>query len=634
MAGGLFSSYVFPQPVATIYAETCAMPHHDHDQLTLKDLLRRLPAIARRLPQIRHVQALSNMPAHQSPCGLAYTFELAAERHPDQVAVLYQQTRYTYGQFNARANQVAHYLAAQGLRRGDVVGVLLENRPELLLVVLALAKLGVIGAMLNTNQSGAALAHSIALVTPGALVVGQELQTQFEAVASQIPPLAHGVYLIEDPECSPAPPAGAYAALLEPAAHAATDNLPQTRLLCADDPCLYLYTSGTTGLPKAGVFKQGRWMKAYAAFGVLALETVPNDVVYCPLPLYHGTGLCVCWGSAIAGGAGFAIARKFSARHFWGDVEGYRATIIGYIGELCRYLLDQPVQGHDSAHLVRKMIGNGLRPGVWQAFKQRFGIEQVYEIYGASEGNIGFCNFLNFDNTIGFSLMPWELVQYDHELQAPVRGPDGFMKKVKRGEEGLLLARIDAKRPLDGYSDPQKTQQVIVENVFKPGDRYFNTGDMLRGLGFGHAQFVDRLGDTFRWKGENVATSEVENALMQSPQISEAVVYGVEIPGTNGRAGMAAITLTHPELPLDGHALFEHATTHLPRYAVPLFLRIRQQMDTTGTFKYQKKQLKEEAFAPPKAGSDRLWLLLPGADAYSPMNEEDYQRICCGQYRY
>lgn len=401
-----------------------------------------------------------------------------------------------------------------------------------------------------------------------------------------------------------------------------------------DDPCFFIYTSGTTGLPKAGVFKHGRWMRSSASFGTIALNMAPDDIVYCTLPLYHATGLCVCWGSAISGASGFAIRRKFSASQFWNDVRKYRATTLGYVGELCRYLVDQPPTAQDSQHRVTKMIGNGLRPGAWAEFKTRFAVQHICELYAASDGNIGFTNVLNFDNTVGFSLMSWELAAYDHDSGQPLRDAKGFMRKVAKGEQGLLLAKIDDKAPLDGYTDAQKTAKVVLHDVFEKGDRYFNTGDLLRNIGFGHAQFVDRLGDTYRWKGENVSTTEVENILLQHPNISEAVAYGVEIHNTNGRAGMAAITPAESLATLDFSELLAFAREQMPAYAVPLFLRVKVKMETTGTFKYQKTRLKDEGFDPGKTGDDPIYAWLPGTHTYVQVTEQVLAEIHDGRHRY
>jgi citronellyl-CoA synthetase len=474
------------------------------------------------------------------------------------------------------------------------------------------------------------------LVAPVAIIVGEELVPAYLAVRDRVSIKAARTWFVADQDTSLQPgiaPEG-FINLMTVSLDDASDNPASSRQIFFDDPCFYIYTSGTTGLPKAGVFKHGRWMRSSASFGMIALDMRPDDVVYCTLPLYHATGLCVCWGSAVSGASGFAIRRKFSASQFWNDARKYRATTIGYVGELCRYLVDQPPGADDSRHDVKKMIGNGLRPGAWNEFKTRFAVNHICELYAASDGNIGFTNILNFDNTIGFSLMSWELVAYDHDSGAPIRQANGLMRKVAKGEQGLLLAKIDDKAPLDGYTDPQKTAKVVLEDVFEKGDRYFNTGDLLRNIGFGHAQFVDRLGDTYRWKGENVSTTEVENILLQHPLISEAVAYGVEIRNTNGRAGMAAITPAESLATLDFGELLAFVREQMPAYAVPLFLRVKVKMETTGTFKYQKTRLKDEAFDPGKTGDDPIYAWLPGTQTYVQVTEQLLSDIHGGKYRY
>jgi citronellyl-CoA synthetase len=462
------------------------------------------------------------------------------------------------------------------------------------------------------------------------------LAESFNAVRNEVAIGETRTFFVADRDTSKDPgsaPDG-YINLAIVSAQSSAANPVTTQQIYFNDACFYIYTSGTTGLPKAGIFKHGRWMKTYASFGMIALDMRPEDIFYCTLPLYHTTGLCVCWGSALSGASGFAIRRKFSARHFWDDARKFKATTIGYVGELCRYLVDQPKADNDAANPVLKMIGNGLRPGVWSDFKKRFNIAHVCELYAASDGNIGFSNILNFDNTIGFSLMSWALVEYSHDSGAPIRHKDGFMQEVEKGGQGLLLAKIDDKAPLDGYTDPEKNQKVILCDVFQKGDRYFNTGDLLRDIGFGHAQFVDRLGDTYRWKGENVSTTEVENIMLRHPQIAEAVAYGVEIKNTNGRAGMAAITPVEPLETLDFEELLQFAKNQMPSYAIPMFLRVKVNMETTGTFKYQKSKLKDEAFDPSRTGDDPVYAWLPGSDTYVSVTDQVLQDIHAGKFRY
>ncbi|KAA8739166.1 long-chain-acyl-CoA synthetase [Pseudomonas koreensis] len=612
------------------------MRHASSDTITWSMMLRKLPTIAKAIPRVVKGMKVANVTDPTQTCGLGWTFEQATLRNPEGQAILQDNVLLTYAQVNQWANRIAHYLSAQGIGKGDAVAVFIENRPELLVTILALAKLGAVSALLNTSQTRDTLIHSVNLVAPVAIVLGEELQPAFAAIREQVSIPAQRTWFIADRDTYSHPgiaPEG-YVNLISASADACTENPPSSGEVFFDDPCFYIYTSGTTGLPKAGVFKHGRWMRSSASFGLIALNMCPNDVVYCTLPLYHATGLCVCWGSAINGASGFAIRRKFSASQFWPDVRRYNATTLGYVGELCRYLVDQPPSADDSRHAVRKMIGNGLRPGAWAEFKTRFAVEHICELYAASDGNIGFSNILNFDNTIGFSLMAWELVAYDHDSGQPLRSADGFMRKVDKGEQGLLLARIDEKAPLDGYTDPQKTAKVVLHDVFSKGDRFFNTGDLLRNIGFGHAQFVDRLGDTYRWKGENVSTTEVENLLLQHPHISEAVAYGVEVRNTNGRAGMAAITPAESLATLDFAELLAFARQRMPAYAVPLFLRVKVKMETTGTFKYQKTRLKNEGFDPGQTGDDPIYAWLPGTQTYVQVTDEILADIHQGKYRY
>lgn len=608
------------------------MSRQPSDMITWGMMLCKLPTIVRALPRLVRGMRGANIGDPRKPCGLGWTFEQATLRNPDGAALLYGDGRLSYAQANRQANRLAHYLLEQGIGKGDVVAVFIENRPELLLTVLAVAKVGAVCAMLNTAQTQAVLVHSVNLVKPLAVVVGAELVDVYTEVRDQIAVDPGKTWFVADQQPTAAP--DGYVDLMASSARCPEGNPSSSQAIYFDDPCFYLYTSGTTGLPKAGIFKHGRWMKTSASFGTIALAMEPEDVVYCTLPLYHATGLCVCWGAAIAGAAGFAIRRKFSASQFWHDVRKFDATALGYVGELCRYLIDQPPSEHDRNNRVVKMVGNGLRPVAWRSFKERFGVEHICELYAASDGNIGFTNVLNFDNTIGFSLQRWVLVDYAPDSCEPVRGRDDFMRAVPKGGQGLLLARIDDKAPFDGYTDPQDNRKVILHDVFKQGDRYFNTGDLLRDIGFGHAQFVDRLGDTYRWKGENVSTTQVENIFLQHPQIAEAVAYGVEVHHTNGRAGMAAITPVESLASLDMRQLLQFAQGRLPSCAVPLFLRIKVKMETTGTFKYQKVRLKQQAFDPRKTDDDPIYAWLPGTDTYVPVTGQVLADIQSGKFRY
>jgi citronellyl-CoA synthetase len=278
------------------------------------------------------------------------------------------------------------------------------------------------------------------------------------------------------------------------------------------------------------------------------------------------------------------------------------------------------------------MFGNGLRPNLWKEFKSRFNVPKVMEFYGSSEGNIGFMNVFNHDCTVGFTTIPYAIVEYDLDLDDVIRQNDGFLRKVKKGQSGLLLGEITDKSPFDGYTDPEKTEKSILRNVFEEGDAWFNTGDLMRDQGYLHAQFVDRLGDTYRWKGENVSTTEVENCISAFSSILDAVVYGVEIPNTNGRAGMANIRLMEG-VAFDPVEFYQHLTTQLPAFSVPVFLRVSQKMETTGTFKYKKTDLKKAGFDLAQV-KDPVWVCLPNDGVYQLMSEALQHKIEQGEFRY
>jgi citronellyl-CoA synthetase len=368
---------------------------------------------------------------------------------------------------------------------------------------------------------------------------------------------------------------------------------------------------------------------AYGGFGLMSLAMKPEDVLYCTLPLYHGTALLVCWGSVMAGGSAIALRRKFSASAFWEDVRYYHATTFGYVGELCRYLLNQPPSDQDRNHNLTKMIGNGLRPSIWKEFKERFGIETVAELYASSEGNIGFSNFFNMDNTVGFSTAPYKLVKFHDGTRDPVRDDKGFMKEVAKGQPGLLIGEITKKWSFEGYTQQEATEKSILRNAFKKRDAWFNTGDVLKEIGCGHLQFVDRMGDTFRWKGENVSTTEVENIIDGSGLVEEAIVYGVEIPGTNGKAGMVTLVPKSNGAQFDVKKLFTYLRDNLPAYAVPVFVRVTHAIEKTGTFKYRKVDIQKLGYS--LRNGEEVYACLPRTEGYTLLTPELVSEIDGGK---
>jgi citronellyl-CoA synthetase len=606
-----------------------------NDLISPARFLGQLPQHVAHMPRLLRGLYYTRITDRDKKLSLAWALERCAQRFPERPAVMDEQRCLSYAQFNAWANRLARALQHGGVRHASVVAVMLENRLEMLAVLAALAKLGAIGALINTTQRGQLLAHSLNLVKPSHAVVGEELREAFCTVRTDVPDIAAAhTYWLADGDTLRAPgeaPSG-WQNLAQQARKQSDGNLPDSAQVRLKDACFYIYTSGTTGLPKASIMSHGKWIKAYGGFGHSGLGLTDRDVLYLTLPCYHNNAVTVCWSAALAGGAAIALRRKFSASGFWKDVQLFQATCFGYIGELCRYLLNQPPCAEEHGNSLTCMIGNGLRPSIWPAFKARFGIQRITEFYASSEGNIGFTNVFNFDNTVGFTPASYAIVRYDLDNDAPLRNGKGFMVKADKGEPGLLLSEISKKWPFDGYTDPAKSEAAIFRNVFKRGDAWFNTGDLMRDIGCKHAQFVDRLGDTFRWRGENVSTTEVENVLAAFPGVDEAVVYGVQIPGSDGRCGMAALRMGTGRQ-LDGSGLLAHLQEHLPVYAIPLFLRLLDEVETTGTFKYKKTDLKRQAYDQAQVAGP-VYALLPDSQAYQILQSADYEKIQRGEQRF
>ena len=599
------------------------------DTISAGDIVRSLPGVLRRFPAIARGLYYYSIKDDAKSLTLGTLIERNADAYGDRPAILYEDRSLTYGEFNQWANRIARYFQDQGLGKGDAIAVMLENRPELLAVVAGAAKLGVACAMLNTAQKGSVLAHSINLIRPRMMVVGEECLAPVEGIRRDLPDgfPARYLYLSDENTLNGFgdAPEG-YDNLAErvsayPGKAPEPDEPPTL-----GDTAVYLFTSGTTGLPKAAPGSHRKFIKAYGGFGLMSLNMEPTDVLYCTLPFYHGTALLVCWGSVLAGGSAIAIRRRFSASAFWDDVRRFRATTFGYVGELCRYLLNQPPSDRDRDHTLTKMIGNGLRPSIWTPFKRRFGIETVAELYASSEGNIGFSNFFNLDNTVGFSTAPYRLVQFHDGTRDPVRDRKGRLKEVRKGEPGLLIGEITPKWAFEGYTQQEATEQSIIRNAFRNGDQWFNTGDVLRDIGCGHLQFVDRMGDTFRWKGENVSTNEVENILDGSGMVEEAICYGVEVPGASGKAGMVTLVPRPDAAPFDPDALFHYLEDNLPAYAIPVFVRVTDCIEKTGTFKYKKADLKSTGFHPVSA-ADQVYVWLPRTRGYTRVDQNLNDRI-------
>jgi acyl-CoA synthetase (AMP-forming)/AMP-acid ligase II len=392
-----------------------------------------------------------------------------------------------------------------------------------------------------------------------------------------------------------------------------------------EDCGCYIYTSGTTGLPKAAIVSNIKLLLTGSLFGRGILEIGPNDVTYMTLPLYHSNGMFGGVSASLTTGATLALRRKFSASNFWADVRRFDATCFVYIGELCRYLLNQPESPLDGKHRLRVIAGNGLRPDIWRRFEERFKVPLIREFYGATEGNMPLVNFAGRPGMVGRLLPGQAILRCDAETGELLRNAEGFCTRVETGQSGLLVSLINDRIKFDGYLDREASKKKVLENVFKAGDRYFNTGDLITTHPRGWASFADRIGDTFRWKGENVSTNEVAELLNHATGVLEANVYGVQVPDTEGRAGMASLH-TSEEFSIDRFAL--HVLEKLPGFQRPYFLRIQKDMRITGTFKHQKVDYRKEGYDPSKV-ADPLYFL--EGDQYVPLDTPLYETIQSGE---
>jgi len=582
-----------------------------------------LGGVGRTLIRMRHVKPDKNIT-------IVDIVEPIARKKPDNIAMLYLDRTITYREMDEAANRVAHWALSLHIKRGDVVALFMENRPEYIIAWYGLIKIGAIVAWINTNLRGQALAHSITIAKARHVMLGSELADAYAEARPLMdnPPIAWSTG-------GKVPGTEDLDAALAEASIASIDKAARDGLLCRDT-ALYIYTSGTTGLPKAANFSHMRMLFMMYGFAG-GLDAQESDRMYDALPLYHSTGGICALGPAFTTGGSLVIRRKFSVTEFWNDIYRYKPTAFQYIGELCRYLLNAPVGPHETDHTIRVITGNGLRPEIWPAFQKRFAIPKIIEFYGATEGNV---SMLNYNGKVGaVGRLPWyfrniiktRIVRFDVEHEMPVRGPDGFCYECNAGEVGEAIGEItdEPGRNFEGYTKASETEKKILRDVFKKGDAWFRTGDLMKQDEEGFFYFVDRIGDTFRWKGENVSTNEVSEALSVLPGIKEANVYGVSVPGTDGRAGMAALVVS-PEF--DITKLAAQLAPNLPAYARPIFLRIRPEMEITGTFKLRKVELVKEGFDPDTI-SDPLYILHNSNPEYVPLTAQVYADIVAGKMK-
>ena len=571
--------------------------------------------------------------AHKTTLVLPDVIEDLAARYGDRPALLSDNETLSYAGLNARANRYARWALANGVSKGDTVCLLMPNRPEYLAIWLGIARAGGVTALLNTHLAGRALGYCIDIVAPKHIVVADELAETFATVAGAVPP---GVQVWRHGG------AGEAADRIDRAILDFDEGpIPKSErpALTHDDRCLYIYTSGTTGMPKAANINHYRVLAAMVAFASVmgARET---DRVYNCLPMYHTVGGVIAVGAPLMVGGSVFIRERFSARQFWDDVVDNGCTLFQYVGELCRYLLNAPVHPKEGQHRLRLACGNGLRPDIWQPFKERFRIPVIREFYAATEGNAIMFNLDGMPGSIGRCpawariIFPMAVLRFDIVNEIPVRGADGFCVPADSTEIGELVSRIvfDPLKPgqrFDGYADKAATETKILRDVFEKGDMWFRSGDLVRRDRNGYFFFVDRIGDTFRWKGENVSTSEVAEIIHTLDGVEEANVYGVPVPGYEGKAGMAALV---PGAAFDLDRLHAHVHARLAYFARPLFLRLQKAIDATSTFKQKKIDLVREGFDPAVV-ADPLFFDDVAAGRYVPLDASLREEILVGRRR-
>lgn len=556
-------------------------------------------------------------------------WEQVVQQYGVSTAVVFEDKTWTYRQLDERSNQYAECFLELGIQKGDVVALCLTNCPDFLIILLALFKIGATATLLNPNVTGKPLIHCLQVCGATTIVYHTETLPVIQTIDDFF---IDYLYLPTN------------STLKGKALHPdtkTTAGIPDTFRNGVEltDTLMHIFTSGTTGLPKAAKINHLRFVGAGFLFAKFS-GILSTDRIYCTLPLYHASALLIGWGMCLNVGATFILRKKFSATQFWADCNKYEATIVQYIGELCRYLCNTPETIHDRTHQVRLAIGNGLRPDVWRKFQDRFQVDRIMEFYSATEGNTGFINAENKFGAVGYmsplirKKHPAKFIRVDRETMQPMRDPaTNACLECRVDEVGELIAEIDTKdvmRRFDGYSDPEETNKKILRSVFKAGDMFFRSGDLMKLDHEGFVYFVDRTGDTYRWRGENVSTAEVSLIISDMPGdlCLDVAVYGVVVGDNEGRAGMAMI---YPAHGFSISLLYTHLL-QLPKYSRPYFIRVTDHpIAVTETHKHRKAMLAKEGFNPQLIKQDPLYFRDDKVEAFVELSDKLYEEIMTGR---
>merc|ERR1711935_1227052 len=529
------------------------------------------------------------------------------------------------------------------IRYGSKIALFQHNRPEFVSSWYGGVNIGAVPAFVNNNLRLKQLEHCFNISDSEAIIVDGAADN-LEALYDIRDKLAHLRILVDDADCQLQ--SDQFERFVPMFDQKSKEPIPRSLgrdQIKMSDPFCLIFTSGTTGLPKAAPYTHQAAMKSCTK---MMIGMKPGEVAYTALPLYHTFASQVGVTGAVIAGASVAIAPKFSATNFWKDCVKYDAEYIFYIGEMLRYCLDAPPSEWDKKHKIKAALGSGLRYDIWPKMAPRFGDMWMFEIYGSTEGNIQLANILNDESCI-CRLTPMmkaalsaEIVKYDPIEEAVITNDKGYAIKADWGETGLLIGKIRSDLPFNGYyNDQKKSDEKILKDVFKNGDQYFNTGDLLKRDADYKLRFMDRVGDTYRWKGENVSTVEVGNTMADNnPFLVETNCYGVKVPWAEGACGALAITLDTGDLTLTAEqlqSLYDTAIAHMPGYQRPMFIRVQAEMEATGTFKNRKVELVKEGFNFAEyEDKDAVYFLSKQEAAYIPLTQSMVDDINSGALKF
>ena len=548
-------------------------------------------------------------------------FDNNVKKRPNDIAFIFEGDEITWKEANEQTNKYAGFLKSQNINKGDCFAILMDNSPDFLMLLLASFRVGSLAALINTTVSGEGLKHvigisNVKLITAGASHLEKLSSALGDSDLKNIP-----IFGMEDNEKIPDQVED-----IKKLSKQFSTFIPYQPIM--KDVAAYIFTSGTTGLPKAALVDHAKLVKGSFAGHFLCFNFNKNDRLYMTLPLYHSTGLILGWAASLRSGCPNVIKSKFSASDFWNDVKKYNVNKFIYVGELCRYLMNLPPSEGDKDNPITQISGNGLRPDIWESFQKRFNIKKIVEIYGATEAVGMTINSFGRSGMIGRKRSDSTIIHCNKDDGSPILSDKGFCTKVSEGETGLYIQKISSSAKFQGYLDAQASNKKILQNVFKTGDQYFNTGDLITLHDNNWLSFADRVGDTYRWKSENVSTMEVAAILNNASGVMDCNVYGVQVDSAEGKAGMAAMNVSDE---FSFISFIEHVNKNLNTFQKPYFLRLTKEMQTTGTFKHQKEDLKKQGFNPSLI-KDKLYFLQK--DNYVEIDQALYNRIHSGDERF